>query len=196
MRVSLRQLAIFALTAACPALAAAIGATYEGQLIPMRTNDSPISIVVQVEEVAGFLSGTISTSSPLRYTSTINAGRNVAGYCNMATALSSNMTLRLYGECGRTAFDGKYAIYYNQPKRITRGTFRLTRKIVDTGRGSGSSEGETSASLIIACTKANARCLTGCPRGDTDVESLCVNHCRTKLQACKGKVSKLADVPE
>jgi hypothetical protein len=190
MRRVVRQLAHLFLAALCPGLAFALSETYEGQLIPI-TNDSPISIVVQVENVGGFLSGKISTSFPLKYTSTIDAGRNVAGYCNLAAALSSNITLRLSGDCGRTVFEGKYAIYYNQPKRIARGTFRLTRKIVDAGKGTGLTGTESSASLVVACSKANTRCLAGCPRGDTDVEYLCANRCRTKMQACKGKANKI-----
>ena len=190
-----RNLALFLLVALCPGLALALSETYEGQLIPI-TSEPPIAIVVQVEDVGGFLSGKISTSYPLRYTSAIEAGRNVAGYCNMNAVLSSNITLRLFGDCGKTAFEGKYTIYYNQPKRIASGTFRLTRKIVDAGKGTGLTGTDSSASLLIACTKANGRCLAACPRDDPNAEYLCAHHCKTKLQACKSKASKIEIDPE
>jgi hypothetical protein len=43
---------------------------------------------------------------------------------------------------------------------------------------------------VVACVKANTRCLAACPRGDTDAEYLCANHCRTKMNACKAKANK------
>ena len=82
------QLALLLLAALCPALAFALSGTYEGKLIPIN-NDSPITIVVQLEEIGGFLIGKVKTSSPLSYNSTIDSGRNVAGYCNLASVLSS-----------------------------------------------------------------------------------------------------------
>jgi len=186
-----RQLALLLLAVLCPALAFAVSEIYEGQLIP-RTNDPPIAIVLQVDQLGGFLTGRVKTSSPLKGDAAIDNGRNVGGYCNLASALSSSVTLRLYGNCTTTSFEGNYTIYYTQPRKVARGTFRLTRKVPDTKKGGAS--GLTSAdaaSNVVACVKANARCLTACPRGDSNVEYLCANHCRTKMQACKGKANKI-----
>ena len=43
---------------------------------------------------------------------------------------------------------------------------------------------------VSACLKTNTRCLAACPRGDTEIEYLCSNRCRTKLQSCKAQVAK------
>ena len=195
-RVVVRQLALLVFAALCPALAFALSETYEGQLIP-RNNDAPISIVLQVEELGGFLTGKIRTSPPLKGNATIDSGRNVAGFCNLASALSGAVSLRLYGNCNSTSFEGNYTIYYTQSRNVARGTFRLMRKINESGKtGSGLSTAEVTASNVVACVKANTRCLTACPRGDSNVEYLCANHCRTKMQACKGKANKIESDPE
>ena len=73
--------------------------TYEGNLIPMK-GESPISIVLQMEDVGGFLSGNVKVGSPLDGNAPIQNGRNIAGTCNLNTVLSNNVTLRLYGTCG------------------------------------------------------------------------------------------------
>jgi len=140
-------------------------------------------------QLGGFLTGRVKTAYPLKGNSTIDAGRNVAGYCNLASTLSSSISLRLYGNCNSTSFEGYYTIYYTGTKNLARGTFRLTRKT--DSKASGLSAADISASAQVACVKSNARCLTGCPRGDTDVEYLCANHCRTKFLACRGKASKI-----
>jgi len=180
-----RHVALFLLAALYPALALAVSDTYEGQLVP-RTSDAPIFIVVQMEEVGGFLTGKVRTSSPLKFESKIDSGRNVAGYCNLASTLSASVTLRLYGSCSSTSFEGNYTLYYTQSKNVARGTFRLTKKVSASGKlGTGLSAGEAAASNVVACVKSNTRCLAACPRGDTNVEYLCANHCRTKMNACK-----------
>ena len=191
MLVVIRQLALFLLAALCPGLALALSETYEGQLIPIN-NSSPISVVVQIDETSGFLTGRIKTAHPLNGNAAIESGRNVAGYCNLASPLSGSATLRLYGNCSTTSFEGKYAIYYTNPRKIVRGTFRLMKKVAAPGKaGSGLTSEEVSASNVVACVKANTRCLAACPRGDTSVEYLCANHCRSKMNACKGKATKL-----
>ena len=194
-RVVVRQLALL-LAALCPGLALAVSETYEGQLIPIN-NSPPIAIVVEIEETGGFLTGRIRTSHPFQSNASIEAGRKVAGYCNLASPIASSATLRLYGNCSATLFEGKYAIFYAQPRRILRGTFRLTKKIVAPVKGgSGLGSEETSGSNLVACLKANTRCLAACPRGDTSVEYLCANRCRTKMQACKAKANKPDGDPE
>ena len=90
MRVVVRQLALSFLVAMCPGLAFGVSETYEGQLIPM-TGDTPIPIVVQFEDVGGFLSGSISTSSPYKYTARIDSGQSRP--CSIFSCLAST-TLR------------------------------------------------------------------------------------------------------
>ena len=191
-RTIVRQLALFLSAVLCPGLVLALNATYEGQLIP-RTYDSPIPIVVQMEELGGFLSGKVRTSLPLMADANIDSGRIVAGYCNLSSALSSSVTLHLYGDCSSTSFEGYFTIYSMEGrvvKNVVRGSFRLTKKGGDSGKSSGRTAEDTAASNVVACVKANTRCLAACPRGDTDVEYLCANHCRTKMNACKAKANK------
>jgi len=195
-RFVFRHLALLLLAALHPGFALAAGNTYEGQLVP-RTSDAPISIVVQMEDLGGFLSGKIRTSSPLKFDSNIDSGRNVAGYCNLASALSASVTLRLYGNCSSTSFEGNYTLYYTQSKNVARGTFRLTKKVSAAGKaGSSLTAADDAASAVVACVKSNTRCLAACPRGDTNVEYLCANHCRTKMNACKAKANKPDSDPD
>ena len=42
---------------------------------------------------------------------------------------------------------------------------------------------------LTACINANTRCLVGCPQGDYNAEFLCVNRCRQRHLACKGKTT-------
>jgi hypothetical protein len=192
-RAIVYQLALFLSAVLCPGLVLALSETYEGQLIP-RTYDSPIPIVVQMEELGGFLSGKVRTSLPIRADANIDSGRIVAGYCNLTSALTSSITLRLYGDCSNTSFEGYFTMYSMEGKvvkNVVQGSFRLTRKVSQSGKaGSGLATADIAASNLLACVKANTRCLAACPRGDTDVEYLCANHCRTKMNACKAKANK------
>jgi hypothetical protein len=190
MRRVVRKLALL-LAALCPGLALALSGTYEGQLIP-RTNDPPISITLHVEELGGFLTGKVSTSDPLKGNANISSGRNVGGFCNLASVVNRFATLRLSGSCDGTSYEGSYNIQYAQSKRVARGTFRLTKKSAESGKPGGALTGaDIAANSVVACVKANTRCLAACPRGDTNVEYLCANHCRSKMQACKGKAAKI-----
>jgi hypothetical protein len=196
VRRIVHRLALLFLVALCSRLAFALSETYEGQLIS-RGNETPISIVLQIEETGGFLTGRVRTSHPLKGDASIDAGRNVAGFCNLSVPLSGSVMLRLYGNCSSLTFEGNYTIYYAGSRNVTRGTFRLTKKIVESSKaGSGLDGADIAASAVVACVKANTRCLAACPRGDTNVEYLCANHCRTKMQACKGKASKVESDPQ
>ena len=193
-RFALRRFVLLLLAGLCPGLALAASDTFEGQLIP-ADHDAPISIVLQMEDLGGILTGRIITSYPLKGIASFDSGRNVAGYCNLSGALSSSLTLRLYGDCSPTSFEGKYTLYYTDPKKIVRGTFRLTKKVTPSAKGKGGLASEdTSPSNVVVCIKANTRCLAACPRGDTNVEYLCSNRCRTKMQACKSKAKSDNDV--
>jgi hypothetical protein len=165
--------------------------TYEGNLTP-RGGESSISIVLQMEDLGGFLTGNVKVGSPLNRDAPINNGRNVAGSCNLSTVLSNNLTLRLHGDCGATMFEGIYQIFSKEPKSVATGTFRLTRKVNLSNKGKDVDGFAPPAMTISGCIKTNTRCLAGCPRGDTDIEYLCANRCRTKLQTCKTQVAKQA----
>jgi hypothetical protein len=189
-RFAFRHLALLLLASLYPALGLAASETYEGQLIP-RSRDAPVGIVIEMEEVGGFLSGKIRTSAPLKFDANIDSGRNVAGYCNVASALSASVTLRLNGSCSSTSFEGNFTLFFTQSKNVARGTFRLTKKTSDSAKAaSGLAAADDAASNVLACIKSNTRCLAACPRGDTNVEYLCANHCRTKMNACKAKANK------
>jgi hypothetical protein len=192
----LRQLALL-LAALCPVSAFALSETYEGQLIP-GTGGAPIAIAVEMEQVGGFLTGKIRTSHPLKFDASIDSGRNIAGSCNLISALSTTVTLRLSGSCSSTSFEGTYTLQYRQSKNVTGGTFRLTKKVSDPGKdgGSGLTTANVATGSVVACVKANTRCLAACPRDDANVEYLCANHCRTKLNACKAKANKPVAVPD
>jgi len=193
--VFVRRYALLLLALLWSTWALARSETYEGSLIPIR-GDSPISIVLQMEDVGGFLTGNVKVGSPLNGNAPIHNGRNVAGSCNLNTVLSTNMTLRLYGNCGATTFEGIYTVYYTQSRQLARGTFRLTRKVVLSDKGKDIDGFAPPAMTISACIKTNTRCLAACPRGDTDIEYLCSNRCRTKLQTCKTQVKQAtADAP-
>lgn len=181
------QLALLFLAALWSALCLARSETYEGTLISSR-GEAPISIVLQMEDVGGFLSGNVNVAAPLNTNGPIRIGRNIAGSCNLNTVLGNNMTLRLSGSCSTTAFEGYYTIYYTQSRSLGRGTFRLLRKVQDKGKDI---DGFAPPTLTISgCLKTNTHCLASCPRGDTDIEYLCSNRCRTKLLACKTQVAK------
>jgi len=166
--------------------------TYEGNLIP-NTREPPISIVLQMEDAGGFLTGTVKVGAPLNGNAEIHNGRNVAGSCNLNTVLNNFVTLRLYGSCGTTVFEGYYTIYYTQSRSLARGTFRILRKVRLSDKNIDEIAPPTQT--MSACIKTNTRCLAACPRGDTDIEYLCSNRCRTKLQTCKTQV-KQADTDE
>ena len=184
-----RQLFLLLFVALWPTWAFALKETYEGFLVP-NNGDTPVSIVVELEDLETFLFGRVKVSPPLKGNSPIEAGRIVAGTCNLATALSPNVTLRLFGSCDANAFEGIFTLFVTEPKKIGRGTFKLLRKAPEKGKDKVTGSDVASTSSVAACLKANTRCLTACPRGGDSAEYLCANRCRTKLQACK-KASKI-----
>ena len=96
----------------------------------------------------------------------------------------------LYGACGATIFEGIYTVYYTQPRSLARGTFRLLRKVQVSDKRKDIDGFAPPTLTISACLKTNTRCRAACPRGDTDIEYLCSNRCRTKLQSGKAQVAK------
>jgi len=130
---------------------------------------------------------------PLNGNAEIHNGRNVAGSCNLNSMISSRLTLRLYGSCGTTVFEGYYTIYaQSRSTPLGRGTFRIVRKVQLSDKNKNIDGIAPAAPTLSACLKTNTRCLAACPRGDTDIEYLCSNRCRTKLQTCKAQVKQAA----
>lgn len=177
------------LAALCPALAQALGEPYEGRLVS-ASGDAPIPIAVELRDAGSFLTGTVNASAPLDASATIQSGRKIAEQCDLTVVLNRTVTLRLYGSCGPTIFQGDYTIKYAERKTSSRGTFRLVRKASEPAGGNATSSAGASAGSLAACQKANTRCLTTCPRGEYNLEFVCANGCRTKLQACKARVNK------
>ena len=186
-----RRFTLLFFAALCPALAFALNGTYEGRLLP-DSLEAPIPIVVELRDVGSTLTGNVRTSSPLTGNAPIASGEERFGQCNMRVVLNSSVTLRLYGSCQPTVFEGKYTIYYTQLNAQSKGSFRLTKKATEPAKKE--SARSATASTIAACLKANTHCLTACPRGDQSTEFMCANRCRTKLQACKGQANKLPEV--
>jgi hypothetical protein len=187
--VIIRRCAVLLLALLWSALSLARSDTYEGNLIP-NGHESPISIVLQMEDSGSFLTGSVKVGAPINADAEIRNGRNVAGSCNLNSVLSNYVTLRLYGNCSTTVFEGYYTIFYTQSRSLARGTFRILRKVKVADKNV---DGIAPPTLTIsACLKTNTRCLAACPRGDTDIEYLCSNRCRTKLQTCKTQVAKQA----
>ena len=90
------------------------------------------------------------------------------------------------------SFEGTCRIVYSRPKTRSDGSFKLDCKTSTSADGDTTSSANASVSNLTACLKANTRCLTTCPRGDFDEESLCASSCRTRLQACERKAGKLS----
>jgi hypothetical protein len=188
-----RQLPLLLIAVLCPSLAHALAETYEGLLLPDNM-EGPIPIVVELRDVGSILTGNVKAGFPLNGAASLSSGENKAGQCNMKVVLNSAATLRLYGSCQPERFEGKYTIYHTLRNTESRGVFRLARKPPGAARKSGTPSAPVSATSVTACQKANVHCLTACPRGDPDAEFLCANHCRAKLQACKGKAGKVPAV--
>ena len=79
-----------------------------------------------------------------------------------------------------------------QGRIVSRGSFSLERKKPEAAKDSGTRSTAASSKTTTACMAANTRCLSACPRGDTNAEFLCANRCRSKLQACKAQAGKQA----
>ena len=74
--------------ALCAAPAFALSETYEGMLLPDR-GGTPIPIVVEMRDAGTFLTGKVTTSSPLIASAPIEFGRNLAGQCNFSATLNT-----------------------------------------------------------------------------------------------------------
>ena len=187
----IRRFALLLFAALCAAQALAVSATYAGKLTPSG-GGTPIPIVVEMKESGTFLTGKVKTSDPLEASAAIESGRNIADQCSFSVPLKPVGVLRLAGTCEPAEFYGNYALRNAQGRIVSRGLFSLERKKPETEKGSGARSTAAPPKTTSACMAANTRCLSACPRGDTDAEFLCANRCRSKLQACKGHAGKQA----
>lgn len=188
----LRRLVLLLLIglASGPALAE-LEETYEGMLLPDNF-ETPIPITVQVKEQSGRLTGTVTTGATPPITAPISSGENRYGQCNMKILLTPTFTLRLFGSCQSTMFEGRYTIYTTREDDKPRGSFRLMRKEIKKREEDKETRRSTltpPAGSVTDCIKTNTRCLLACPQGDYNAEFLCSNRCRHKYQACKAKFS-------
>jgi len=183
---------LFAVACAEPAFA--LGETYAGQLVPTG-GGPPIPIVVEMQESGTVLTGKVKTSDPIPGNGAIEFGRNMYGQCSFSVTLKPAGVLRLSGTCAPAAFRGEYNLRNQLGKIVARGSFSLERKTAEAAIGSGT-RSTLDPTKATTCMTANARCLAACPRGDADTDAdagfLCVNRCRTRLQACKGQAGKQA----
>ena len=180
---------LFLFAATCPAIASALAETYAGVLLP-DSAEGPIPVVVELRDVGSILTGNVDAGFPLSGKATISSGENRSGQCNLKVVLNNAVTLRLQGSCRSSLFEGKYTVYSTLRNTESRGSFRLARKPPEEVKKIASPSAAATTS-VTSCQKANVHCLTACPRGDPDAEFLCANHCRSKLQDCKGKAAKV-----
>jgi hypothetical protein len=185
----IRRIAPLLAAALCHAPAYALNETYQGLLRPNQ-GGTPIPIVVEVRDPGTFLTGNVTTSSPMSGSAPIEFGRNIAGRCNLSVTLNATAVLRLVGFCDPASFRGDYSIQDRPRKTVSRGSFHLDRKAPEPAKGAGTRTAGASTKTVAACMSANTRCLVACPRGADDVEFLCANRCRSRLQTCKAQVGK------
>jgi len=184
-----RQLALLVFAALCPALAFALDETYEGTLQP-DNRDPRIPIIIELHDLGASLKGNVQTSAPYKGDAPIESGANVFGQCSVNVVLSKTVTLRLDGSCEQTAFTGTYMLWDTQKRTVTRGDFRLTRKVQASAKVDDKSNTKASANSAAACLKSNTQCMLACPRGDTGVEFMCSSHCRAKFRTCKSRIKR------
>lgn len=181
-----RRFAPLLFSTLCAAPAFALSDTYSGELTPTG-GGSPIPIVVEMRESGTFLTGSVTTSDPVKGSAAIEFGRSMGGHCSFSVTLRPVGLLRLSGACDRSEFWGNYTLRDAQGSIVSIGRFDLGRNKPAEAQGSGTRSTADPTTTAAACMSANTRCLIACPRGDPSVEFLCSNRCRSRLQACKGQ---------
>jgi hypothetical protein len=170
--------------------------TFKGMLTP-QTLDPLMPIVVELEDSAGKLSGTVSISSSLARQGPIISGE-ISGYkCAINSDVGRGVMLRLVGTCTPTVLVGRYVMRFPDA-RPRQGMFRLL-KIRTENKAPSKIEtqpkqlnirrerGGLSVPTVAECLKVNSACLGACPRGEYNAEFLCTNNCKRKLAACKAR---------
>lgn len=166
--------------------------TFKGTLVS-DSFDPPIAMVLDLENEYGRLSGSAKLSSlPMSSEGQITSGEKFADTCRLTLDLGAGMRMRLEGKCISTSFEGRYLLYLGNVKRV--GSFKLDRLQQEMGP-SESDRRKLSEAASNACLKESAICLVRCPRGDYNVEFLCVTSCRHKREACNTKAKQLLETP-
>jgi hypothetical protein len=164
---------------------------YEGLLLP-GDYSAPIPVVVNLTEVAGMLLGKVQTKVPIPGEGVIAGGEREAGKCSFVAPLSPGIRINFKGQCLPGTLDGGYQILSGATDVVSRGTAHLNARPADKD-GDGGDKEETkrvarmqpALSPLTACLKTNVSCLTNCPQGSYELESLCAGRCRIKHQQCK-----------
>ena len=178
------------------ASAAPLEAMYEGSLVP-ESFDAPIPITVELRDLQGVIVGQVKVGAPHSGSAPIASGEFDSGRCTLRAPISAGTVLRLSGTCHPRLFEGRYTLSSNRKEGSSTGSFRLMRK-ADPGKP-GDEAARRRAVLptttLTECINANTRCLVGCPQGDYNAEFLCVNRCRQRHLACKGKATAPPPAP-
>jgi hypothetical protein len=177
-----------------PATTFAFSGTFKGFLVPLMVADTPIPIVIEIEETYGRFSGSAKTSAPFTGGGEITSGLKRGDTCEITTKLAEHVRLRLEGVCRSLNFDGKYSLFLANGER-RQGTFRLNRDTAaEKKKGPSEDDRRKRAVSMTTCIRTNSQCLALCPRGETNAEFVCVNGCRRKLASCKAR-AKGSKVP-
>lgn len=172
------------------ASAAPLEAVYEGSLVP-ESFDAPFPITVELRDLQGVIVGQVKVGAPYSGSAPIASGEFDGGRCTLRAPINPGTVLRLSGTCHPRLFEGRYTLSSSRKEGSSTGSFRLMRK------ADGGKPGDEAArrravlpsTTLTECINANTRCLVGCPQGDYNAEFLCVNRCRQRHLACKGKTT-------
>jgi hypothetical protein len=182
-----RGLAVSILLLCLSGTGSAFEGVFKGMLIPNTVSDSPIPIVVELEEASGRFSGTVKTSPPFMGQGDILSGERRGDYCDVTTKIGESMRLRLEGPCRSSSFDGKYNLYLREGEHH-QGAFRLNRdRVAEKKKKPSDQDKQKRAVSMTSCIRSNAQCLALCPRTEYNAEFVCVNGCRRKFTTCKAR---------
>ncbi|MDD2987509.1 MAG: hypothetical protein PHI64_00985 [Zoogloea sp.] len=172
------------------ASAAPLEAVYEGSLVP-ESFDAPFPVTVELRDLQGIIVGQVKVGGPYSGSAPIASGEFDSGRCTLRAPISPGTVLRLTGTCHPRLFEGRYTLSSNRKDGSSTGSFRLMRKADGGKRGDETARrgAVLPTTTLTECINANTRCLVGCPQGDYNAEFLCVNRCRQRHLACKGKTT-------
>ncbi len=172
------------------ASAAPLEAVYEGSLVP-ESFDAPFPVTVELRDLQGIIVVQVKVGGPYSGSAPIASGEFDSGRCTLRAPISPGTVLRLTGTCHPRLFEGRYTLSSNRKDGSSTGSFRLMRKADGGKRGDETARrgAVLPTTTLTECINANTRCLVGCPQGDYNAEFLCVNRCRQRHLACKGKTT-------
>lgn len=162
--------------------------TYVGYLIPNRYEE-PTYLTLNLNMKGGKIIGNGSALIGQPVEISITGGSLNEGVCKISLEIRNYSRVTLNGLCSPEKVEGEFRmqIETEEVNRQEVGRFSLQR---EAGGKSAPVEAAPSGKPRPSrtdCLKKNIACLSFCPRGDYNTEFLCVNHCRRKDAACKGK---------